>query len=121
MIISNSAGSKIIYPEERIQPIDTLIRLKTTAKTFAKTGGFTAVSVFIPILHFILVPVGLLLTATMTYRTFRRNYFIENIEVHCPSCDAKTTQNVGGYELPLKTICLKCGHMVYLSNENTSH
>lgn len=121
MIISNSAGSKIIYPEERIHPIDTVMRLKNTATTFAKTGGFTAVSVFIPILHFILVPVGLLLTATMTYRTFRRNYFVENIDVHCPSCDVKAKQNVGGYELPLKTICLSCGHMVYLSNEHTSH
>lgn len=118
MIISNSAGTKIIYPDTRISPIAAGMRVKNTVTTFAKTGGFTFVSVFIPILHFVLVPVGLFLTAAMTYRTFRRNYFVKDLEVHCPSCDVKAKQNVSGFELPLKTICLSCGHMVYLTNEH---
>lgn len=118
MIISNSAGAKIIYPDLRISPIASGTRLKNAAKTFAKAGGFTFVSIFIPILHFILVPVGVVLTAAMTYRAFRRNYFVQNLEVHCPSCDAKGKQTVSGAELPLRTICLSCGHMVYLANEH---
>ena len=119
MIISNSSGAKIIYPETRISPIDAGVRFKNTLVTFAKTGAFTAGSVFIPILHFVLVPVGLLLTATMTYRTFRRNYFVQDLLLHCPSCDKKAQQSIGGQDLPLRTICLNCGHMIYLSNEHS--
>ncbi|MCC6137431.1 MAG: hypothetical protein IT287_02275 [Bdellovibrionaceae bacterium] len=121
MIISNSAGSKIIYPDERIAPIGARLRIKSTVKTFARASGFTAVSVFIPILHFVLVPVGLVLTATMTYRTFRRNYFVENLEINCPSCKVTAKQSVSGQELPLKTVCMNCGHMVYLENEHSTN
>lgn len=120
MIISNSAGAKIIYPDMRISPVASGTRLKNAMKTFAKTGGFTFVSVFIPILHFILVPIGLLLTGLMTYKAFQRNYFVRDLEVHCPSCDVKAKQNVSGAALPLRTICLGCGHMVYLTNEHHS-
>ncbi len=118
MIISNSAGEKIIYPDLRIAPVPSGTRLTNVAKTLAKAGGLTFVSVFIPILHFVLVPVGVIVTAAMTYRAYQRNYLVENLEVHCPSCDKKTTQTVGGPQLPLRTICLSCGHMVYLTNEH---
>jgi hypothetical protein len=120
MIISNSAGSKIIYPEVRLTEVDSSVRVKKTLTTLAKTGGLTLLSVFIPILHFILVPVGVIVTATMTYRAFHRNYVIDSIEIHCPSCDKKSTQSVSAQELPIRTLCLHCGHMVYLTNEHAN-
>ncbi|MCB9071978.1 MAG: hypothetical protein H6623_00015 [Bdellovibrionaceae bacterium] len=118
MIISNSAGEQIIYPELRLNEVDTGLRLKNTLTTFGKVGGITLLCIFIPVLHFILVPVGLILTIYLTYSAYKKNYDLKNIEIHCPSCDKKSTQSVSGTELPIRTICPYCGQMVYLSNEH---
>lgn len=120
MIISNSAGAKIIDPQARITAIEPSLRLQQTATTFAKTAGFTMLSAFIPILHFILVPVGVVLTATLTYSAFRKNYVAKNLEILCPSCDKKFVQSIYGQQMPLRTYCLQCRQTVYLENEHTT-
>lgn len=120
MIISNSAGAKIIYPDTQITAIEPSLRLKQTGITFLKTAGFTLLSVFIPVLHFILVPLGLLLTVFLTYSTFKKNYVAKNLEVHCPSCDKKSAQNLFSKELPLRTYCPHCRQLVYLDNDYTA-
>lgn len=116
MVLTSSSGAKIIYPNQKIQPAPATIKVKGTLKTFAKLGGFTAVSVFIPILHFVLVPVGLILTATMSYSSFKKKYILKNFEVHCPHCDQKSQTDITGTELPLRAFCGHCRHMIYLNN-----
>jgi hypothetical protein len=116
MVLSSSSGAKIIYPDQKLTPIASPEKIKTTATTFAKVGGATALSVFIPVLHFITVPVGLLLTAFLSYSAYRKNYSLKDFEIHCPSCDQKSKVDVSGQDLPLRTFCSHCRHMVYLDN-----
>ena len=121
MIISNSAGTKIIDPQARITAIDPSLRLQQTATTFVKIAGVTILTAFIPVLHFISVPVGVVLTVTLTYSAFRKNYVVHNLEILCPSCDKKFVQTLYGQELPLRTYCQQCRQTVYLENEHTNH
>jgi len=116
MILTSSTGAKIIYPDQKIDRTPPIQRFKGTAKTFAKLGGFTLVSVFIPVLHFVLVPVGAILTLTMTYSSFKKAYQLTDFEVHCPQCDSKFKTNVAGSDLPLRTFCSNCRNMVILNN-----
>lgn len=116
MILTSSSGAKIIYPNQKIAPLSQTKRLQGTATTFAKFGTMTAVSVVIPILHFVTVPLGLVLTAALSYAAYKKNYDLKDFEIHCPHCDQKSKANVSGQDLPLRTFCGQCRHMVYLNN-----
>ena len=84
--------------------------------TFGKFGSLTALSVVIPILHFVTVPVGLILTAVLSYAAYKKNYDLKDFDIHCPHCDHKSKSDVAGIDLPLRTFCSQCRHMVYLNN-----
>jgi phage terminase large subunit GpA-like protein len=116
MVLTSSDGSKIIYPNQKIEPIQQAKKIKGTLTTFAKAGGCTLLSAFIPILHFVLVPVGLIITATMSYNAYKRKYELKDFEIHCPHCDKKSQMSIVGKELPLRTFCSHCRNMVYLDN-----
>jgi len=116
MVLSTSAGEKIIYPDQKLEPISQSQKMKSTLLTFAKAGGATLLSVFIPVLHFVTVPVGLIVTAFLTYSAYKKKYVLKNFEVHCPNCDKKSTTSVSGSELPLRTFCSHCRHMIYINN-----
>lgn len=116
MVITNLAGEKIIYPQQELSPIHLGVRLKNTLITFAKSAAITALMSLIPVLHFVLVPIGCLLTLISTWFAWKRSYHFEQFEIHCPSCDQKSTASLGGSELPLRTFCPSCRNMVYVTN-----
>jgi hypothetical protein len=116
MVITNLSGEKIIYPQQQLQPIHFGVRLKNTLVTLAKCLLVTGLFSLIPVLHFVLVPLGLLLTTISTWFSWKRSYHFEQIEIHCPSCDQKSTASLGGSELPLRTFCPSCRNMVYITN-----
>ena len=116
MVLSSSSGEKIIYPDQKLVPVESPEKIKTTMTTVAKFGGATVLSVFIPVLHFITVPVGLILTAFLGYSAYKKNYSLKDFEIHCPNCDQKSKVDVSGPDLPLRTFCSHCRHMVYLNN-----
>lgn len=116
MILSSSSGTKIIYPDQKLEPISTFKKLKGASRTFLISGGLTVLSIAIPVLHFVLVPLGILITGVITYFALRKNYQLDNFEVHCPNCDQKSATTVAGASLPLRTFCGHCRHMIYLNN-----
>jgi hypothetical protein len=116
MVITNLSGEKIIYPQQKLQPIHLGQRLKKTSFVLAKNLALTGVFAFIPVLHFVLVPAGLLVTAVSTWFSWKRNYSFDQLEIHCPTCDQKSMSSLGGTELPLRTFCPSCRNMVYVNN-----
>lgn len=116
MVIANQSGEKIIYPNQKILPVGVSKRIKKTALTFVKSAAVTFVFSLIPILHFVLVPVGILVTFWSTLSTWKRFYIFENFELHCPSCDQKSSLPISGHDLPLRTFCVHCRNMIYINN-----
>jgi hypothetical protein len=116
MVITNLAGEKIIYPQQQLLPIRLTTRLKNTLITLIKCSAVTTLMSLIPVLHFVLVPLGCFLTVVSTWFSWKRSYFFEQIEIHCPSCDQKSKASLGGSELPLRTFCPSCRNMVYVAN-----
>lgn len=116
MVITNLSGEKIIYPHQKLAPRKWSYRLKTVTFTAAKGLAVTLFCTFIPVLHFVLVPIGILLTITFSALAWKRSYDLENFEVHCPSCDQKNTTRIVGTDLPLRTFCPSCRNMIYINN-----
>ena len=116
MVIANLSGEKIIYPDQKIDTMGTFLRVKKSAITLAKTGGVTVLFALIPVLHFVLVPVGLLVTLLSTWSAWNQAYYLPTFEVHCPTCDKKSPTALAGAELPLRTYCPQCRNLIYITN-----
>jgi hypothetical protein len=116
MVITNISGEKIIYPDQKVLPLSLLRRLSSAALTFLKMTGITFLFSLIPILHFVLVPVGFLITALSTWFTWKKSFVVENLEAVCPSCDHKLNISIAGQQLPLRSFCMNCRNMIYINN-----
>ena len=85
-------------------------RTQKAIKTFAIFFGLAIFSVFIPVLHFFLVPVFLLLSFFLSYRKFKEIYVIDLGQLNCPGCSGKyKTTQLGISDLD-QNIRLDCEH-----------
>ena len=84
-------------------------RLKRAGVVF---GAFVAVAVIalpIPIVHFVLVPGGLLLAVTLGLWRLREGEIFRAVEGRCPFCGTEQTfQVLGRFRLPRAVDCAKC-------------
>jgi hypothetical protein len=84
-------------------------RLKRAAVVF---GAFIAVAVIalpIPIVHFVVVPAGLLLAVTMGAWRLRESVVFRSVEGRCPLCGVEQRFPVlGRYRLPRTVDCQHC-------------
>jgi hypothetical protein len=84
-------------------------RLKRAAVVF---GAFIAVAVIalpIPIVHFVLVPGGLLLAVTLGLLRLREGEVFRAVDGRCPFCGAEQAfQVLGRFRLPREVDCAAC-------------
>lgn len=73
-------------------------RLKKSLKIFLNLFGAAAVSVLIPVLHFFLVPMFLILSVILSYRKFKEIVSVDLVGVNCPECNT----NLKGYTVGLR-------------------
>lgn len=89
-----------------LTPVD---RLKRAAVVF---GAFIAVAVValpIPIVHFVLVPAGLLLAFTLGAWRLREGSIFRGVEGRCPLCGAEQRfPLMGRFRLPRALDCEHC-------------
>jgi len=91
-------------------------RIKRALVMAAKCLGGTALCIFIPGAHFILVPLGLLVvTPLMAWYTFRVKTKIVSATIECPKCHAPlnvlTTQEI----YPIYENCSSCHRQISLA------
>lgn len=90
-------------------------RLKRAALVF---GAFVAVAVValpIPIVHFVLVPGGLLLAVTLGVLRLREGEIFRGVEGRCPFCGTEQQFSIfGRYRLPRAVDCMKCNRRLTL-------
>ena len=69
---------------------------------------FSFASVFIPILHFVLVPFGLLITAFLVFRAFSVTSFIKEGAGQCPYCQGSVAIFKRSATFPFSEVCEHC-------------
>ena len=88
-------------------------RLKRALSMAAKCLGITALCVFIPGAHFVLVPLGLLVvTPLMALYTFRVKTKIVSAKIECPKCHAPLNVLTSQEQYPMYENCSSCHRQI---------
>lgn len=77
-------------------------------KTFGMFFGGAVVCVFIPVLHFVLVPTALLVGFIMAYRKFFQLEFVKSGTLTCPGCKHQFPVVQGVFNWPKREGCPSC-------------
>ena len=94
-----SAQRRLLEPQER---------LSKALKTLGILWGIAILTVFIPILHFVTVPLFLLLGIVMAVLTWIEKAIIYEAEIPCPNCQHKVTFGPEAESLPKTMRCESC-------------
>lgn len=89
-------------------------RLWRALKSLCIFWLFAAISVLIPLLHFILVPVLLLLGPIMAGLAYRRPSRIIRSNLNCPNCDLKIEVLSQSLDWPIQQKCAGCSKFIRL-------
>lgn len=80
--------------------------------------GLAAVSILIPVLHFVLVPLFILIAPFIAKKTFNEEVTLDACELSCPECKqlAKFAKTSGQW--PLHSNCPHCMNRIYFDHVN---
>ena len=107
-------GEIIIVEYSRAQIISKTLRNTILALLI------TALLLFIPLLHFLLVPIGIITTIGIFIRTSGTRSIITSGHAPCPACGETIMLAKRNYRMPLKDICENCHREVVIkSNRET--
>ena len=95
-----------------VQEFSTRDRLVRAVRTVALCLSATLACVFIPAAHFVLVPLGLLVTPLITILVFRAQTKILSAKLICPKCNAEIRLLASQEKYPLYERCVECGREV---------
>jgi hypothetical protein len=91
-------------------------RMGRALKVLALCWLGAAITLFIPIAHFVLVPGFLIAGPVMAYLRYRVDRASENVTTVCPNCQQEVTIKLDANDrLPLYTYCPSCNNSVQLS------
>lgn len=73
------------------------------------------ISVVIPMMHFVLVPLFLLASPVVAIWVMRQEYQVLGGNGKCPKCGADFTPEVSKLDFPVQDVCAKCHGAVQIS------
>ena len=92
-------SAKVLRSDERY-----LRSVKALAFSWIAAG----VSIAIPVMHFVLVPLFLILGPILAFLAFKKTHSLAEAKLLCPHCKTKFTLKPAAVEWPLKDVCPKC-------------
>lgn len=101
-----SPGTVIVHP---------LSKTEKLIKACKKLGLFWALAVFsvlVPVLHFFLVPLFLVLGIYLALRSYKSLGQVVSGETRCPHCQSEIHIKPGDLQWPLTEICQTCARVV---------
>ena len=107
-------GQKSSTGEVRIFHWNSRERLMRGGKALALCWGLAIASIFIPVLHFVLVPAFLLIGPFLFYINYKQETGVLGGEVPCPLCQNSVKINSGPVRWPIFDICEQCKASVRL-------
>jgi hypothetical protein len=113
MKIHNNTGKEIIYPNILIESLGVKQRLIQSLKSFGILFGLALGSLFIPVLHFFLVPLFLIFSLFFAWLNFKKIYKISSVKLSCPVCHGEIVFEASSSRLPIRNSCILCGAQLY--------
>jgi hypothetical protein len=83
-------------------------RLLLAAKNLGICWGGALLCVLIPVLHFVLVPLGILLGIIVFIYKAKLRQFVSASEISCPACQSKIHLRAKPFNWPLRETCSQC-------------
>jgi hypothetical protein len=111
--IQGTANSdKIEYGTAEIRTYSPRDVLQKVLKTLALYWGIAIFCVFLPVVHFVLVPLFFFLGIFMAMRARKFKGEILSGEILCPNCSQKVTLSKASILWPNSEICQSCASVV---------
>ena len=89
-------------------------RTMRALKSLGIFWGLAVISVFLPVAHFVLVPMFLILGPIMAHGTYKQDASIVAKDLVCPECKAPLKVSSQKMKWPLLLVCDNCKTRVYL-------
>ena len=93
-------------------------RIKRTFKTGGMWLGITIVGVFIPVLHILIVPLGLIATIIGSIYSYKKRSIITSGSGICPECNKKVEIFEKDLDLPFFEMCSNCKAQLRVVKQN---
>ncbi len=106
--IQSSSGRSLSLETEQVKVLDLRDRALFAAKKAGVFFALAVASVFIPVFHFVLVPLFLLLTILTFWKKSRAHWKFENLEFDCLECSTRLRLNDGFEKPPFRVFCNFC-------------
>jgi len=100
-----------------LRKYDEKERLNRTIKYGAACLIGAAVSVFLPLLHFVLVP-GFIIAAIAVAVINNRPSNIHRAKAKCPECSVDFVISKGKPVFPIDDVCASCHHKITITKSN---
>lgn len=95
-----------------VQELTSSDCMKRALKTLGIFWGIGVAGVFLPVVHFIIVPTALLLGPIFAIRTYRQKTMISDVKALCPQCKAVLKIDKTAGQWPLKDFCQGCRNQI---------
>lgn len=92
-------------------------KFKYATKSLAICWGIALLCVFIPILHFFLVPLGLIIGLFLFYRNFKFQELLLDGQISCPGCQHQFQAKTVAFNWPKQESCSACGLELILKKQ----
>jgi hypothetical protein len=113
-------GAPLAQARAEVAELTPRDRLRRAAVIF---GAFIAVAIIaipIPIVHFVVVPGGLLLAVVLGALRLREGAIFRGVQGRCPFCGTEQQFALfGRFRLPKEVHCAKCGRKLTLDEESS--
>lgn len=87
-------------------------RMMAALKKLGMVWGVAILCVLIPVFHFVLVPLFLVLGIVLAHRTYKSEGLVLEGSVPCPHCQTEVTMKKGELRWPISEICQGCARVV---------
>lgn len=109
--------------KDKVTTGEILVSIPTGSERVGKAIGLgllmlllTALSAFLPLIHFVLVPTLFIVTIVVILSALKRRKFIDSGSGTCPACDASFHIRRRRFSLPFADVCGQCGRQVIIRN-----
>jgi hypothetical protein len=113
--LASPGKSKVTLGEIQFQEWDAQMRMRRALKIWGTCWGIAVVTVFIPGMHFILVPSFLLGGPIAAYRVYQQTSTVLGGTGVCPSCGQEFKIARSKPKWPINDVCDHCRDAVIVS------
>lgn len=116
-VIANVNDDRRTEGVVRVKEFHPQDRMMNAIKKLAMFWGIMILTVFIPVFHFILVPLFFFIGLFMARRAYKSEGRVISGVVPCPNCSTKVEVSRGDLNWPISEICQNCARVVRLEKK----